>query len=109
MPVFELLEDLDGKFKNHFKKHVQMTEITRYALQLNNTTWLVVTNQKLYLLQKKLLFITTWIEKLQKVKRVTSDGQVFYIHTEKESKQVNVEPAKKSQAVKLAEEIKKII
>ncbi|ACB85531.1 hypothetical protein [Natranaerobius thermophilus] len=106
--MFELLEELEPKFKKHFNKEVNMTEITRYSININSKTWLVVTNQYIYILNKKLWFITTWKRKLKNIHQIKILDSKLVIVTEQGQKTLRIPTDRESQVRKLVEKLQEI-
>ena len=55
--MHELLEQLNKSFDNKFKQEVSLTEITRFSLNLHRSAAIVVTNNYIYTLSKKLFSV----------------------------------------------------
>ena len=53
--MLELLEELLPNFKQEFNRRVTMQELTRLSIQLSPKTAIVISNQWMYVIQKKWL------------------------------------------------------
>jgi uncharacterized protein YdcH (DUF465 family) len=95
--MLETLEKLDSKFERVFKKHVKITEITAFSLQLTSNEAVVMTNKSLYLLKKGLFGVKVFQFELADIKELKIENDMFYIITD-DSKTVlkNIETRKLS-------------
>ncbi|OWZ83752.1 hypothetical protein [Natranaerobius trueperi] len=108
--MFELLEDIEPKFQKRFKKEVSMAEITRYALKINKSVWIIVTNRKIYILAKKLWFIRPLIFSFSEIKDFKcNDETLEIILRNNNSNKFKVEFNKKEQLKKLTKELNSLI
>ncbi len=106
--VFELLEDLPHKFRKKLDGEVSMTEITRYSLQINDKAWVVVTNSKIYVLKKKLWFITCQKHKLSQVFTSEVENGKFIIKTDSDETSLPVNSDRVKHVSQLADNIQEL-
>ncbi len=104
--MHELLEELDSPFKEKFKKEVSLTEITRYSLNLHKNTAVVVTNSYLYVIQKKLVYVSLSKFPISSLEDISFDGSKLKLNVLKKIIQLPVAPNKKESVKKFCEGMK---
>lgn len=106
--MHELLEELKSPFKEKFKSEVDITEITRFSVNLHKNAAVVVTNSYIYLLTKKLFRTNLKKVPLEELLEVVFEDEKIEFTTNVESVGLPVATEKNSAVIKLANKIKDI-
>lgn len=110
--MLTLLEEAPQKFRKQINKFVQMTELTRFSLLINRNIFIIGTNKKLLILEKKLLGMRHHTYKWTEIKELTlnkSTSQVIISSSNDKKLQLKFENDKASEVEQLVKRTNELI
>ncbi|UMZ72817.1 hypothetical protein [Natranaerofaba carboxydovora] len=104
--MHELLEQLNKSFDDKFKQEVSLTEITRFSLNLHRSAAIVVTNNYIYTLNKKLFSVNVNKLPLVSLEDIFMEDNKLKLKIAGEIYRLPVSSSKKNTVMKFVNEVK---